>query len=89
MCMEMLVLLTQNCTIFLTLSSSWQDPMHPGLSPMHTFPATQVAHHNTKPSKGSDIHCPPLTHSAREEEKQSNMSKSAGHKKEHSFSRKG
>ena len=55
------------------------------LSPMHTFPAT-------KPSKGNDtisLHCPPPTHSAREEEKQSNTSKSAGHKlkKEHSFSR--
>ena len=62
------------------------------LSPMHTFPATQVTHHITKPSKGSDtisLHCPPLTHPAQEEEKQSNMSKSAGHKlkKEYSFSR--
>ena len=59
---------------------------------MHTFPATQVTHHTTKPSKGSDtisLHCPPPTHSAQEEEKQSNTSKSAGHKvkKEHHFSR--
>ena len=60
---------------------------------MATFPATQVAtHHTAKPSKGSDTashHCPPPTHPAREEEKQSNMSKPARHKikKEHSFSR--
>ena len=60
---------------------------------MATFPATQVTtHHTTKPSKSSDTtshHCPPPTHPAREEEKQSNMSKPARHKikKEHSFSR--
>ena len=57
------------------------------LSPMHTFPATQVTHHTTKPSKGSDtisLHCPPPTHAAQEEEKQSNRHKL---KKEHSFSR--
>lgn len=60
---------------------------------MATFPATQITtHHTTRPSKGSDTashHCPPPTHPAHEEEKQSNMSKPARHKikREHSFSR--
>ena len=78
--------------MFLTLPSAGKILCILDLSPMHTFPATQVTHHTTKPSKGSDtisLHCPPPTHAAQEEEKQSNVSKSAGHKlkKEHSFSR--